>query len=213
MKKKTSKNYQNQILGIKINKSDLEQIIDDFGLKGFSYKIDDNEYEYENINELIDNRGVRPKSFRVFFTGEMQSLSYPEIVLKFSGNSVSITTSNEKALAIELSERLKSKQTAFSHALNPVKTYFLLVIIAFMTYYEWESLLSFSGYKWNHWLYIILNLLAITSFYYHSHYLGVTLEKEHELGFFNKNKEKIIIMIIGAFLGLLIKMIYDYFSK
>ena len=107
--------------GVLVFRDNIEEIIDRLKKYSLTIEIHDENYSYENIDDLIKQKGNHPKTLEI--KAENKNKGYYESVnLDFDGKAVTIRSHGSKnmyALGFELKDYLKSKRPWYFRFFNP----------------------------------------------------------------------------------------------
>ncbi len=215
MKKKpdeshVSKSYRD----LRLFRDDLDLVISIFKEHNFEIKISDQYFEYETLDELIEKRGERPRSF--VLVGQSRENEYGWVSISFEKNRTYLSTSfgNEKTRYAfgRIKDIFDTERSKVYVILNP----FLLIIPAYFFGLFYVLKLADKA-KQNTvviplWLPVIaivfISIWVISGLYRIGAYQAV-LKRKHEGGFWKRNADKIILLVIGAIIGIVAKYVIE----
>ncbi|MBE5319927.1 hypothetical protein IM793_12215 [Pedobacter sp. MR2016-19] len=193
------------IKGTQIFKEDIDYIILKCHQKSVSLKISDNDYVYENLEELIANKGKTPN--KVELKGKLESTMFSSLDIILEPRKVSLTAYGSDDLfsfAHELKDYLLGKVPVHYRILNPQfwGTLTWLLIMCWL-YIQPTGNVQIRN---NWFLYFAITFLCvwIISFANRRINFRVVLVRKHEHGFFKRNSDALILMVISAVFGALI---------
>lgn len=213
MKKKQAKYDNKSISYVVVFREDLEEIIHSLEAKGMKIKISDQGFEYETLDEVISQRGERINELDI--SGQEVNDNSGSLNICFSKEKIYINswgTGAPRELLYEIHEFLRKRRSIKKILSNPF-IWYSVAILAFNVY-----IFGFLGTTKNTPFYIhgLLVLAVITwpiSYLYSRFLTTVRLTRHNEGGFFSRNREAIILLIIGAVLGGLTTFVVTLLTK
>lgn len=200
-----------RIKGILIFRDDIEEIIDLLNQYNLTIEIQDENYLYENIDDLIKHKGSHPKKLKV----EARNRDLRESInLDFEKKVVSIFSYGSKnmyALSFELKDYFKSKRTWYFRIFN---TWFFLGAVISLSFFlnsiSKEKLIEETLKLWVFGTLVLLLLISLLmDFTTH----GINLIRKHEYGFWKRNQDKILLSIITAIFAILGTLLVQWLTK
>ncbi len=217
MRKKLQPTWLSEHLqGVFLFRDDVEAILDLMETRGLSVLLSDSDYEYDSLDELIKNRGLRPREIKITGTGGEKG--YRRIQVSVDQNKVFLTADNEfESVWYALKEMLRGRIPWLYKWTNPfwwfMSIFCFLSVVALLT----EKASGGTNYiRVPVWIPIILAILIIvwlTSLLYRNQVRLPLLRRRDEGGFWRRNAERIALMAIGTSLGLLLQVIYRLLSS
>jgi hypothetical protein len=199
------------IRGTQIFKEDIDYIILKCHQKSVSLKISDNDYVYENLEELIANKGKTPN--KVELKGKLESTMFSSLDIVLEPRKVSLAAYGSDDLfsfAHELKDYLLRKVPIHYKLLNPQ----VWGIITWLFVMSWLYIRPRDETQLrNNWfLYsaTVFFFLWIISFANRRINFKVNLVRKHEHGFFNRNADSLKVALIGAIIGAALTMLTTY---
>lgn len=189
---------------------DLEQIVTRAIARNLSVTISDDHHEYESLSDLRENAPPRLRKLSLHFSESTSVLR--SVQLDIAPDGVTVAANKTDVLLAhwhEVVEIVQRRVPWYSKLLQPIGWGFL----AFM----FSSALTKVDPKNSTWygevgVFCAATFLSLLSFYYLRTFSGVHLKKEHEVtSLWEKYAEKIILLLIGALVGLAGKWIGDNF--
>lgn len=181
--------------------------------KLFNCVFSDDRYEYESTDEVLTRKGSLIKEldaeFRQKDSDESIRIHFHRVLVSMSVDGIS----NElKALSMEFDSILSARKTITNTIRTP---------------YFWGGVLggglvtgvSLSALAWEvHASLVTFLMLMALAFFYSIYnwvnYPAIFLDRQHKRStFWRRNGDRIFLLILGAGVGLIAKMLYDYFSK
>ena len=208
MKNKINTDYSIRIIGVKLYREDFESILSLAEKTLQQVEINDSTNMYENLDEVITHKGQNPKEITI--TGRNEDLSLEYFSIDIKNDYVSIySRGSEKmySFGLEVAELIKNKQDKYYTTLKPDN-------LLFITFLSSTSLILFIDKEtktlsqpWLLWFVGILALLTLFSYFYKYLWVGLTLLRRHEYGFWKRNKDKIILTLFGIIAGSLVTLL------
>nr|WP_276904092.1 hypothetical protein [Pedobacter kyonggii] len=199
------------IRGTQIFKEEMDYIISKCQQKSIQFKISDNDYVYEDLEELINNKGTTPK--KVELKGKLESTLFSSLDITLETAQVSIVAYGSDDLfsfAHELKDYLLRKVPVYYKLLNP--QVWGVIVWLFIMCWLYIRPSGETQFRNNWFLYsatAFLFLWAI-SFVYRRINFKVNLIRKHEHGFFNRNADSLKVALIGAIIGAVLTMLTTY---
>lgn len=189
-----------RVEGIQISRDDIDFLIELFHHDVGQPVISDDHFEFDSLDEFIENRGIKPALLRIEST--MHEGGYRHISAEFEGNRVFLHASRNAPFH-EVKEFLHSKQPWSYRVLNPWLLFMLLIICANVL----NGIVNIAKInkqdfpEWTVYSLGILLAIALGGFIYRGFNFGLRLTRRHEGGFWKRNAEKIALTTIGAIIG------------
>lgn len=190
---------------------DLERIIEIIKNVELSVFISDSDYEYDSIEEIEKYKGKKIKNLSI--VGKKED-SWDQIDLIFGkewisinehGNNADITLSVIKIIAI-----IKNKFHWFQRIFEPW-LWFTLSILTPGALFLLKNYLSRNTILIMLLIHFSVLIMIPISFYFKKIYPVIYLSRRFQvLNFWQRNRDKIITLIIGTFIGILFKLLYDF---
>lgn len=191
---------------VRLHLDDLEHIIALLQRAQLNPTLSDAEYEYDSLYELLEKRGPHPRS--VYISGRTDGLM-PMLTLKIDGYRARLSSDRASTLGTvlrELGDLLQSRESLVLTLLHPVVWGGFAVFTYFLQLSGWQ-LKTRSGEDIT-WVVPLANVLVATvSLASRKAFAGVVLKRRHEGGFLRRNADKLWLMIIGAVLAEVIRLI------
>lgn len=187
---------------------DLEQIVACAAARKLSVKITDEHHEYDNLADLRENAPPRVLNLTLNFR-EVESALY-DAQLKITPDGVKITANKTDSLLAhwyEIVEIVEHRAPWYSRFLQPFLWGFLaLTLSSVLTKIELQD----SAWQIQTAVFCAATFFSLVSLYHLKVLSGVHLKKEHEVSsLWEKYAEKILLLLIGGFIGLLVKWVGD----
>lgn len=212
MQKVKNVNFSSSISNAKLYLEDIEEIIDKLNQKSLEVKISDNKNIYDNINELIEQKGTNPTSLLIEGKGEL----FHSISVRIGKNYIDINAIGSESIylcGMQLNDFIKNKK---NWLLSLLHTQFLLassMISAILLGLLIDRKTGLLPYDWLVWLPIVLYSLLIIGVTFKYFWTNLELVREHQYGFLKRNSDSIYLMIIGAVLGSLLTILTQYLNS
>ena len=117
------------------------------------------------------------------------------------------------SFGLEIAELIKNKEDKYYTTLKPHN-------LLFITFLASTSLILFIDKEtktlsqpWLLWFVGVLALLTLFSYFYKYLWVGLTLVRRHEYGFWNRNKDKIILALFGIIAGSLLTLLIQLITS
>lgn len=206
MQKIKYNNYSKSISNAKLYLDDIEDIIEKLTQKSLTVKIYDDQNIYDNITEVIELKGKNPKKLSIVGNADfLESIS-----LKIEKNDIWIYSNGSETLylyGIELNDFIRTKKNWLLSILNPnilfVSSIISLVFVILLIDFKTKTL----PYNWLIWIPTALYSLLIFRTIIKYFWTNLELVRRHQYGFIKRNKDSILLMIIGAILGSILTII------
>lgn len=199
--KKINKNYhRSEFTNTMLYRDDIEYIIEMIKLPDVVISYED--HEYSSLDQLIVYKGTEPSQLLLFARTENNSNAVRVAIDKKRVVVSGFGSESEKLNALEISKYVEGKVNIW-HMLFSFKYIFVIALTSLLT-----VLLFAEGYippnQWPVLSQVVISILVVLAFLsllfnYTRGYL--TLKKKHEYGFFKRNKDKIIMLLIGTVIG------------
>lgn len=201
------------ITPISLYLDDLQYIIEVAKKYQYQIKLSDNEFAYDTIDEIRQQRGKKTGHLNISIFGE--SL-FNTIELVYKNGALSVyawnSTNIDRLMWQDISDYLQRKRHTILRLMELItfKPLFVLLIPIGGILFSKNKLLI-DCYLTLTVLYGILWL--ITLFTKHS-FSNIYLQKRHEVeSFMKRNSDKIILSLIGAIIGFGLKWVFDSLSN
>jgi hypothetical protein len=197
---------------IRLYRSDIEDIIQLAESRELSVKISNDDYEFEDLDDLKNNLGNKIKKLTISITDP--SIILTNLILEIDTDNITLVSSkDDKLISVwhEIKDRLTEQVPWYAVFMKPFRWFFLFLMLFWINSHL-EQLPN--DFKWisKLWLgiMVISLMLGLVSEVYISKNKGIYLQKEHEVeGFWDRNSEKIYMLVLGAMLGAFFKVIAD----
>lgn len=200
--KKTNSLFENQLAkfpATPLYLGDIERLIRVGTDRGLSVTISDSTDEYENLDDLIENRGKRVKNLSLAFAGESK---YNAINLEIGESKISLRAPKDDKLLPawhEMKSLIENRAPVQARYMKPTLWFFVeMGMLGVLSQSNWPP----SGSL----IRIAMLLFPFVMGFYSAYYIrisgGVYLQRQHEVeGFWDRNADKIYLLVIGAVLG------------
>lgn len=196
-------------------RSDLEDIISVAQSRELAILISDDQYEYESLDDLKENKGSRIKNLTITLTPDDSRLR--TLTIKFNSDGVILASPKMDKLVYawhEIKEIIERQVPWYSRFIRPLTWAYGAIFILFISPkkdqiregMEWVTTACVAGGS-------VMLFLSLISFVYLKQNRGVHLQREHEVQrFWDRYGEKLILLIAGTVLGVVGKFVSDSLS-
>lgn len=214
MKNKINTDYSKKFIGVKLFREDFENILSLAKKTLQQVEIHDSTNMYENLDEVITHKGQNPKEISITGRNRDFSLEYFSFDVKNDYASI-YSRGSEKmySFGLEIAELIKKKEDKYYTTLKPHN-------LLYITFLASTSLILFIDKEtktlsqpWLLWFVGVLGLLTLFSYFYQYLWVGLTLVRRHKYGFWNRNKDKIILALFGIIAGSIITLLIQLVSS
>jgi hypothetical protein len=192
---------------------DLEYIYELAEKYNFKVKFSDQQFSYDNLDEVRQVRGNKTDNLRIDIYEESR---WHSVDLNYNNGSVQIntwpTTDAQKIIWQNIVDHFSRTRNAVSKLIGLITFWPLFYLLCFLpaviiskneTLKEWYIVLIA--------LYSVLWLITLSV---KRIFACVYLQRRHEVNsFWKRNSDKIILIVIGAIIGGCAKWIFDLFSN
>lgn len=211
MKKLTERSKGDHYYSVNLYKDDFENIINILSEVSDRVKISDDNYVYDSLDELISQKGLKPKKVSI-------SSYSPYVSIDLKPHSVWLYCSNSNKESLyaynRIEEVLKKRRSVLSRIFNPaVGIFFFSILMALTILAPADLIKSWLPNRWSRLSLVILLVgVPILSFFLRSGaFSSFALIKSHEQkNFFTRQKDDLIKIIIGAIIGALLTLLVSY---
>lgn len=215
MKKKDPGRKGETIRNVVIYREDLEEIMHSFNARGMTVTISDSGFEYETIDEVIKQRGSRPREIEI--AGESTKDQYESVSVSFSPSRTWVYSSGSgtaRELWYEVFDFLKKRRSWRKQIANPWIWYFVAIIAFNIEIFGFlQESLRIKTPFWVHAGLLIAMFTWPLSYVYSRSLATVRLTRRNEGGFWSRNQEALILLAIGAILGGIVTYIVTILTK
>lgn len=198
----------------KLDRNDLEFIITLANDRGFKTEISDHEYKYESTDEVIKEKGSTPKRLEIVITDPNDN---DMTIRRTSIDICNLGVSVNAFASVDLLNTTREIIERLQNAKQRINKF-----IEVIGYSYWPSLIIINALAWLGYTQTIktslAGLLVITTvtFFgiakYTIEYMpAINLERKHE-NFFSRNKDKLVLLIIGTIIGVLVTGLTKMFA-
>lgn len=202
MKKREQKQILSSIRHIKLYREDIEKIISFLTIEGVNLEISDNENVYESLDELQNLKGDNPNL--VVLTATLEKLSFDLLTVRLSQFGVYIFMQHSEVLEMPtyqierfVNGKKKSQISRFINSRIAIYGLSLSTLLAFVHYLQSMGASS-DDFNMNSFigLFSFWGVLLIYTELNPDTNTKIELIRRHEKNFYNKNKDKILLMLI-----------------
>lgn len=211
---KINTDYSIRIEGVKLFREDIEMIHSRIGKTLEKVEIHDSNNMYDNIDELILHQGQNPRE--ICISARNKDLSFEYFSLNFKKDYVTVYSRGSEKMylfGLEIGELIKNKVDKYYRILNPNSLLFISFLVTIWTTFFIDIKTETLSQPWLLWLICILAIITIISYFYRYLWIGLSLVRKYEYGFWNRNKDKIILSILGLILGSIITILFQFITS
>ena len=211
MKKIESNRVFEGIEGILLFRDDLEDIIERMRLHSLEPKIEDPSSLYDTLDELQRLKGNKPSKVSISATTHNPYTDI-EVTVEKNGHAwISANGSSElRSFAYELKDFLTKNVHWYHKFLNSW----------IWTGIVYGSLVALQGANKHEWLaqlfvvllFVSLLLLGLSLVFNQLSY-GIRLTRRHEGGFFTRNRDQILLVLLGSAIGAIATVLLQLFLR
>ncbi|MBI1767859.1 MAG: hypothetical protein HYR67_05770 [Bacteroidetes bacterium] len=217
MKQKDKTEFSESIEGIQLFRDDIEHIISRLTKHDFKIEIQDSDIIYDNLDEILKLKGPNPKKLYIRGTPSVPEeklknqpneigdiLKWTSIDIK--GNHVHIFSRGSEKIytfGFELKDFLKTKVKWHYKVFNPLYIFYLSLICIAVCSFNIDKKTDTIRYSWLIWMTGTVVIINIASLINRFVWPGIILTRKHEYGFWNRNKDKILVGIITGLASLI----------
>jgi len=184
--------------GVVLYRDDIQLVVDRLKEVAKHVEISDTNYSFDSLDDLLDQHGVRPRSFSI--TGYNEPGSIHDITISFERGFTYLDCWRRDSLGAvpyELKELLRSRLPWYSKLLQPV--YWFLAILAILAAGLVDPFPLLAA--------IVFGGSSFFALWYRYLVVGVTLRKRHEGGFLKRNADRLALLAVGALLGAVVTLL------
>ncbi|MCG8094133.1 MAG: hypothetical protein JAZ17_11000 [Candidatus Thiodiazotropha endolucinida] len=185
-------------------RTDINQIVEMMSDRGLDVKISDEDYEYESLDEVQEQKGNRV--YKLNIDADKDNSIYKSMYLLIEKDGITLQSHKDDHLIplwYEIKELISKRTPWYARFMSP----FGWASAAFVWLLFGPKADEISNLQQSMalaWL-VVLTLFLLVSFfssYYRRTNRGIYLQKQHEvLGFWQRNGDKIFMLAIGTVLG------------
>lgn len=190
---------------------DIEQIVEIVKTQLPDVVFKDDDYEYESIDEIKERVGSKLDKFQIVANGSAQEDNLLELSIYERTISLHVNR-NHELLWHQVKGYIEERAPWYRHIL--ASGWYLGVMFILITQYQLyiDKMGKFSPPTWMIVTIISCATLAVIDIWITITHRGVMLERRHAVsGFFSRNKDRLIMLIIGGLLTMLGKYLYSWF--
>jgi hypothetical protein len=204
MKKREQKQIHSSIKHVKLYREDIEKIISYLDIEGVNLEISDNENVYESLDELQNLKGYNPNL--VVLTATLEKLSFDLLTVRITQFGVYIFMQHSEVLQMPTYQierfiygKKKSLISRFINSRFAIYGLSLSTLLAFVHYLQSMGASS-DDFNMNFFigLFSFWGVLLIYTELNPDTNTKIELNRRHEKNFYQKNKDKILLMLITA---------------
>ena len=202
---------------VRLYLDDLENIVQMLKGRGFEVKLSDNDYEFDSLEEIKEYRGTKTNVLNI--NGKKNG-SWPNISICFSKRDISLFRhggEDQNILLIwhEIKDFLNGKLYWHQRVLDLKIWGFILLLSPSFILYPMMFGASVSLVKQLIWVLspcILVPLLI--SFLWSQFFPGLYVDRRFRvLNFWQRNSDKIILLLLGTVFGVFVKWLFDFLFK
>ena len=212
MKKIEGQSKGNHYPSANIYKDDLLKIIEILEEICDEVEISDDEYEYDSLEELEQEKGIRPK--KISITGRSPHVSIdlkPRSIWLYRSSSDQKSVYAYKSIEDIILKRKNLISILFNKSVGIISCIILFIFLATMPV---ETIKTWFPDRLSRLLFllVLIGTPMISFFNGMGSFSFITLRKSHEDGsFFDRNKDDIVKIIIGAIAGAIVTWVLTKF--
>jgi len=203
-----STSVHEQLVAVRLYRDDLERIVGLLRDAGLDTLVADSSFRYDSFDELQKVQGKSPGHLTI--EGK-EPESHDSVSISKSGQFWYVSSSGDKhhALAREIEGLLRARQSAVEHL--PLHWMFQSDIFLFLigTLIRLRSA-SVSSTFIAVATVVFLGTLVLTTYW--RLYAKVVLNYRHEAGFLARNRDAILLLLLGAVIGVVVRSLFSLFS-
>jgi hypothetical protein len=203
MKKIEKDSVSENLEGIRLFRDDLEEIVQTMHGLDAHIEISDDYNRYDSFDELLQHRGERPLILEMSCRKSEPSRS---VSLSFKKNTVSLHSyggAEAHAMVYELRDYIKRKIPKLYRLSNPFVWWTILWSVVSLTAFMYSGLSSLPTLAYIvKGSVIVLFVVFFGSLGYRRLSFGIFLTKRHTGNVIKRNKDRIILLIIGGLIGI-----------
>jgi len=219
MIQKDKTHFYQTLKGIRLFEEDINEIISRLKKYSLIIEIQDKNNLYDNIEEVKQNKGVHPKILNIDAKSKIdlgkRETYYESASLDFDRKKVRISFGGSErlySLGFEIKDYLKARRPLYIRIFNYENWLFFASFFVGMILFTLKEKDSFYRFLI---LYISVPFFVV---FVISVFVGVTthglnLTRRHEYGFWKRNKDRILVAIIAAALGVFSTLFVQWISK
>lgn len=199
---------------VRLYLDDLEHIVQMLKGRGFEVKLSDNDYEFDSLEEIKEYRGTKTS---VLSINGKEDGSWHDISINFSKRNISLFRhggDDQNILLIwhELKDFLNGKLYWHQRVLDLRIWGLLLLLSPSFILYPMIFGVSASLVKQLMWfLFPCILAPLIISFLWSQYFPGLYIDRRFRvLNFWQRNSDKIILLLLGAVVGFFLKWLFDF---
>src|ERR1041385_295765 len=203
MKSIVSNDVIESINGVRLFRDDLDQIVNYFEKRTLHLTISDSINSYESLAEVAEHRGNRPA--RLSFRGTGAD-SFPSIVINFERSEARLHShfsSDLRSFAYELKDFLSRRVPWDYKVFNPWiwwAVFWCFQLSVLVLFPPSTQVITLPAWVWR--LSILLLFIWLFCLAHRRLNFGLHLTRKHETGFFRRNADRVILLLIGSVLGI-----------
>lgn len=208
--KRIKRHFTGRLSYVYLHLDDIERIVDILktDLPNITFK--DEESEYESLDEMKELLGVKAKQITIEATKNERP--YGGVTLTINDRRIWLHADGEyEPLRHQITAFITGRVRWYSRIFAPWFWGWILSLFAIMYLSFIEKQAKFSAPpSWFIVSAITVAFLFLISIWHITVYTGVVLERRHAIkGFFSRNLDRILMLIIGGMLTLLGKVLYE----
>ena len=191
---------------------DIQEILSILSENCSEVKLEDQEYFYGSLDQLIQTRGTHPNILRIRTNDPTLHLSFSkkEFISSIHLYGSSLFGSDHEPVYLIIRKFLLNRKHWVNSLFQPFIAIFFLIVLVFWEMISRELNIPsqfYLPYILFSSLYGVFTVLMRTGFLF-----SIRLVKKHEeQSFWSRNRDKIILVIISSIIGAIIKTIIDNF--
>jgi len=214
MKKIEKDTFSEDLEGIRLFRDDLEEIVQTMNGLSTDVVISDDYNRYDSFDELLQHRGERPLALDI---NCRKSQPFQSVSLSFNKNTASLHSfggAEAHAMIYELRDYVKNKIPKLYRLFDPSFWFMILCLVFSLNIYVNPKLSSFLSFKGTiSAVFVGVLVVFFGSFAYRRLSFGVFLTKRHSGNVIKRNKDKIILLIIGGLIGVVGTLLIQWIAS
>lgn len=216
MKKVENSTLTDSIPRTKLYLDDVEYVLSKLSSLNLNIEISDDDNVYDSLEELIQTKGLNPKLIKIF--GKQKEQLFGFILIRLSNLASTVHVQNDEKLLkigyeIEkyLTSRKRKKIYAFFNSQNAKLNIVINSVLA-VGVYIYSTYVRKTAFNYIVWICIVLLWIFIffLSELNPDSNTKIELDRKHNLNFYEKNKDKIILALLGVAFGALVTFLINY---
>ncbi len=198
MKKIESNDVFETVEGIVLFRDDLEDLIGRMRLRSLEPKISDPDTVYDSLDELHQLKGDRPKNVSISARSQEP---YASVTVNLEKGKAWVTAHGSaelRSFAFELKDAVSRRVPWYHKPMDP----WIWALITFFLLSATQGVIRYPVLAYSLITAALISLVILAlSFVVSRVNYGVRLTRRHEGGFFTRNRDKILLLLLGSAIG------------